>query len=161
MSLNFPSFSEAINQLANITLNRLGVDINSLPFWLSVFGYPLVMFEVFTKHIATAINVLLRKAHMKTMLLIRVVFQLTITLSILTIVALTALYHSEYASIVGNISKPILTTTFKYLIAVTFIVTTILLLSSLSYLTGQGNQVAGIGFISSTTGLFIESVQNF
>lgn len=36
-----------------------------------------------------------------------------------------------------------------------------MLISSLSYLTGQGNQVAGIGFILSTRGLFIEARKNF
>jgi len=61
-----PSFNAAISQLASISLHNLGLNITSLPFWLGVIGYPLAMFEVFTKHIATAINVLLRQVHINT-----------------------------------------------------------------------------------------------
>jgi len=156
-----PSFSEAISQLTSITLIKLGIDINSLPFWLSVVGYPLVMFEVFTRHIATAINILLRKAHDNTVELIRVLFQVFIVISILTAIFLVMIYHSEYATKTPNISQELLTVTIKYTIVIAFFVTAILFLSSLSYLAGQGNQVAGIGFILGTTGLVIEAIQNY
>lgn len=156
-----PSFNEAISQLVSITLNRLGININSLPFWLSVVGYPLVMFEVFTKHIATALNVILRKAHTNTINFLRVFFQFLVAISILTTIGLTALYNSEHATKIPSINHEVLVGFFKYTIAIGFVVISILLLSSLSYLTGQGNQVAGIGFILSTTGLFIEARQNF
>lgn len=156
-----PSFNEAISQLASITLNRLGININSLPFWLSVVGYPLVMFEVFTKHIATAINVILRKAHTNTLDFLHSFFQFIVAISILTIIGLVAIYNSEHATKVPSINHEMLVVFFKYAIAIGFVVISILLLSSLSYLTGQGNQVAGIGFILSTTGLFIEARQNF
>lgn len=156
-----PSFSEAISQLTSITLIKLGIDVNSLPFWLSVVGYPLVMFEVFTRHIATAINILLRKAHDNTVGLIKVLFQLFIILSIFTAIFLVMIYHSEYATKTPNISQELLTVTIKYTIVIAFFVTAILLLSSLSYLAGQGNQVAGIGFILGTAGLFIEAIQNY
>lgn len=156
-----PSLNEAISQLASITLNRLGININSLPFWLSVVGYPLVMFEVFTKHIATAINVLLRKAHINTIDFLHGLFQFLVILSILSTIGIITLYNSEYATKVPSISHETLVGFFKYTIAIGFIVVSILLLSSLSYLTGQGNQVAGIGFILGTTGLFIEAEQNF
>ncbi len=156
-----PSFSEAISQLTSITLIKLGIDINSLPFWLSVVGYPLVMFEVFTRHIATAINILLRKAHDNTVELIRVLFQVFIVISILTAIGLVMIYHSEHVANMPNISQEVLTATIKYTIVISFFVTAILLLSSLSYLAGQGNQVAGIGFILGTTGLVIEAIQNY
>lgn len=156
-----PSFSEAISQLTSITLIKLGIDINSLPFWLSVVGYPLVMFEVFTRHIATAINILLRKAHDNTVGLIKVLFQLFIILSIFTAIFLVMIYHSEYATKMPNISRELLIVVIKYTIVIAFFVTAILLLSSLSYLAGQGNQVAGIGFILGTTGLVIEAIQNY
>jgi hypothetical protein len=155
------SFSEAISQLASITLTKLGININSLPFWLSVVGYPLVMFEVFTKHIATAINVLLHKAHNNTIVFLRVLFQFFTVISIFTAIGLVMIYHSEYATKIPNISQSLLTIIIKYTIVVSFFVTSILLLSSLSYLAGQGNQVAGIGFILGTTGLIIEAIQNF
>lgn len=156
-----PSFNEAISQLASITFNRLGININSLPFWLSVVGYPLVMFEVFTKHIATALNVILRKAHTNTLDFLHGFFQFIVVISILTTIGLVAIYNSEHAIKVPSINQEILIVFFKYSIAIGFVVISILLLSSLSYLTGQGNQVAGIGFILSTTGLFIEARQNF
>ena len=156
-----PSFNEAISQLVSITLNRLGININSLPFWLSVVGYPLVMFEVFTKHIATALNVILRKAHTNTINFLHAFFQFLIVISILTTIGLVALYNSEHATKIPSINHEGLVGFFKYTIAIGFVVISILLLSSLSYLTGQGNQVAGIGFILSTTGLFIEARQNF
>lgn len=156
-----PSFNEAISQLASITLNRLGININSLPFWLSVIGYPLVMFEVFTKHIATAINVLLRKAHTNTLDFLHGFFQFIVILGILTTIGLVALYNSEHVTKIPSINHEMLIGFFKYTIAIGFVVVSILLLSSLSYLTGQGNQVAGIGFLLSTTGLFIEAKQNF
>jgi len=156
-----PSFNEAISQIASITFNRLGININSFPFWLSVVGYPLVMFEVFTKHIATAINVLLRKAHINMVEFLGGLFQVFMVISIVAIIGLIALYHSEHAAKVPNISQLQLTIIFKYTIAASFLVISILLLSSLSYLAGQGNQVAGIGFLLGTTGLFIEAIQNF
>jgi hypothetical protein len=156
-----PSFSEAISQLTSITLIKLGIDVNSLPFWLSVVGYPLVMFEVFTRHIATAINILLRKAHNNTVELIRVLFQVFIMSSIIAAIGLVLIYHSEHVAKIPNISQEILTVTIKYTIVVAFFVTSILLISSLSLLAGQGNQVAGIGFILGTTGLVIEAIQNF
>ena len=156
-----PSFNEAISQLVSITLNRLGININSLPFWLSVVGYPLVMFEVFTKHIATALNVILRKAHTNTLDFLHGFFQFIVILGILTLIGLAALYNSEHATKIPSINHEMLITFFKYTIAIGFVVISILLLSSLSYLTGQGNQVAGIGFMLSTTGLFIEARQNF
>jgi hypothetical protein len=156
-----PSFSEAISQLTSITLIKLGIDINSLPFWLSVVGYPLVMFEVFTRHIATAINILLRKAHDNTVELIRGVFQVFIVFSILTAIGLVMIYHSEHVANMPNINQEVLTVTIKYTIIVAFFVTAILLISFLSLLAGQGNQVAGIGFILGTTGLVIEAIQNY
>jgi len=156
-----PSFSEAISQLTSITLIKLGININSLPFWLSVVGYPLVMFEVFTRHIATAINILLRKAHNNSVELIRVLFQIFIMISIIAAIGLVLIYHSEYVANMPNISQKQLTDIIKYTIVVAFFVTAILLLSSLSFLAGQGNQVAGIGFILGTTGLVIEAIQNY
>jgi len=156
-----PSFNEAISQLASITLNKLGININSLPFWLSVVGFPLVMFEVFTKHITTAINVLLRKVHLSTVEFLRGLFQFFLVISILTVIGLVALYNSEYVSKMPQIDQDLLTSIFKYTILVSFFIITTLLLSSLSYLTGQGNQVAGIGFLLGATGLFIEAIQNF
>jgi len=156
-----PSFSEAISQLTSITLIKLGIDINSLPFWLSVVGYPLVMFEVFTRHIATAINILLRKAHDNTVELIQVLFQVFIVASIITTIGLVMIYHSEHVAKMPNINQDLLTVIIKYTIVVAFFVTSLLLISSLSYLAGQGNQVAGIGFILGTTGLVIEAIQNY
>jgi len=156
-----PSFSEAASQLASLTFIRLGIDINSLPFWLSVVGYPLVMFEVFTRHIATAINVLLHKAHNNTVGFIRIFIQVFMVFCIVTAIILTMIYHSEYAEKMPNISQALLTATIKYSIVVMFVISSILLLSSLSYLAGQGNQVAGIGFILGTTGLVLEAIQNY
>lgn len=156
-----PSFNEATSQLANLTLNKLGIDINSIPFWLSVIGYPLVMFEVFTKHIATAINILLRKAHINTIGFILKLIQLVIILSFFVTIGLAALYNSEYVDKVPNINSEFLTIFFKYIIIIAFVIFSVLLLSSLSYLTGQGNQVAGIGFLLGTVALAIEAIQNF
>ena len=60
-----------------------------------------------------------------------------------------------------DISTEFLTIFFKYIIIISFAIFSILLLSSLSYLTGQGNQIAGIGFLLGTIALSIEAVQNF
>ncbi len=156
-----PAFSGAISQLTNISLIKLGVNINSVPFWLSVIGFPLAMFEVFTRHIATAINVLLRKTHHNTVQFFRAVIKFIIVITLLTAVGLFAIYDTEHAAKMPNISLGLLTLLIKYTLIGGVVVLSVFLLSFLSYLAGQGNQVAGIGFIIGTIGLVIESVQNF
>lgn len=156
-----PSFSEAISQLTNITLMKLGININSLPFWLGVIGFPLAMFEVLTRHIATAINILLRKAHNNIVKSLKALFQFCLVISFLMAITLVFIYHSEYATKVPHISQGVLTVIIKYTLVVAFFVMSILILSSLSYLAGQGNQVAGIGFILGAISLAMESIQNY
>lgn len=155
------ALSEAISQLTNISLSKLGININSLPFWLSVVGFPLAMFDVFTKHIATAINVLLHKTHNNTVKFSRGMLQVFIIISVLIIIGLAILYNKEHTIQMPNINQSQLTTFFKFSIIMIFIVASILILSSLSYLTGQGNYVSGIGFILGGIGLSLEAVQTY
>ncbi|MFT5852573.1 MAG: hypothetical protein ACI87J_002551 [Colwellia sp.] len=156
-----PSFSEAISQLANITLNQLGVDINSLPFWLAIIALPLAMFETFTKHIATAINVIFHKAHKETVSFLNGLFKAFFTIIFISLVVLYFLQNSQYSSRLPSISQEQLTAILKYIVIVVFIVTVTLLFSSLSYFTGQGNHVTGIGFILGIVSISIEVNQNY
>lgn len=156
-----PAFREAFSQLSSISLSMLGVNLNSLPFWLSVIGFPLAMFEVFTQHIATAINLLLHNTHNNTVKFLRSIFQFFIAISVLIIIGLVIIYNTENTLQMPNINQNQLTVFFKYSIVFLFIVASIIILSSLSYLTGQGNYVSGIGFILGSTALSLEAIQNY
>ena len=153
-----PALKTALAQLSELSLSKIGLDVTELPFWLAIIGFPLAVFDTCTKHIATALNLLLHKFHFS----LREITGLFIPLlGLIALVVVILFLAFEKGDIQWQVTQPVLVSVFYYAILATGLFACVLFISSLSRITGQGNFVTGIGFLLGTISIFIEVVLEF
>ena len=153
-----PALKTALAQLSELSLSKIGLDVTELPFWLAIIGFPLAVFDTCTKHIATALNLLLHKFHFS----LREITSLFIPLlGLIALVVVILFLAFEKGDIQWQVTQPVLASVFYYAILATGLFACVLFISSLSRITGQGNFVTGIGFLLGTISIFIEVVLEF
>jgi len=157
--LLLPALKGALEQISHLSLAKLGLDITRLPFWLAIIGFPLAVFEVCTRHIATALNVLMHKAHRNFIHFLSDMAKL----ALLPVILFGGMlfYGFNQGHITRAVSQVELTTAFFYLILGSSAIFTLLFLASLSRLTGQGNYITGTGFLMGAVSIYIEVVQEY
>jgi len=153
-----PAFKGALEQISRLSLAKLGLDITELPFWLAIIGFPLAVFETCTKHIATALNVLLRKVHIN----LQAIAGMFLPIFVLALLIILLLFFGYREGVITRSVREVeLTQIFYYLILFLGGMSCCLFIASLSRLTGQGNYVTGIGFIMGALSIYIEVVQEY
>ncbi len=153
-----PALKAALVHLSHLSLSKLGIDITKLPFWLAIIGFPLAVFETCTKHIATALNLLLHKFHLNLREVAGLFFPILLIVVFITFFMFVGF---ENGKIQRQVTQAELTTFFYYSILIVSFVACFLFITSLSRLTGQGNYVTGIGFLVGAASIYIEVVQEY
>lgn len=148
----------AFTQLSQLSLAKIGLDVTELPFWLAIVGFPLAVFDTCTKHIATALNLLLHKLHLN---LRKMSVMIIAILLVVTIVIYFLFVGFKNGDAQPNMTQAELTILFYHAILVIGIFTCLLFIASLSRITGQGSYVTGIGFLMGTLSIYIEVVQEY
>ncbi len=154
-----PALKEAIEQLSLLSLEKVGLDITEFPFWMAVIGFPLAVFDTCTKHIATALNVLLGKFHVGFRELIGILLPLVFLIGGLATFILYLGFDS--GEIKHQITQTELTSLFYYMALTIGSIACLLFIISLSRLTGHGNYVTGIGFLLGAGSIYIEMIQEY
>ncbi|MDP2561511.1 hypothetical protein [Psychrobium sp. 1_MG-2023] len=153
-----PALDAAIQQVALLSLDKIGLDVSDFPFWLAIIGFPLAVFDTCTKHIATALNIVLHKTHRNLREFTGVLIPVFSSISIFIFIMYVSYQH-------GLISRQItqneLSQVLYYLLLFLIFIVICLVIASLSRLTGQGNYVTGVGFLMGTASVFIEVIQKY
>ncbi len=153
-----PALKVAVEQLSQLSLAKIGLDVTELPFWLAIIGFPLAVFDTCTKHIATALNLLLHNLHLSLREITGMFIPMLLIFAFFIFFLFTGFENGKFQR---QMTQAELVTLFYYALLIIGIVACFLFITSLSRITGQGNYVTGIGFLMGALSIYIEVVQEY
>lgn len=143
--------SLVISYITNILIK---IEVDDLPFWLAIIGFPLATFETFTKHIAVGLNELVMKIHINIQFLVSVILGATIFLVVVMLGYFMARYKSVFPAIYWDL--PLLISIFQAVLYILLVTAVTTILVSLSKVIGHGNYITGFGFACTAVSIYIE-----